>query len=72
MLKYLRDGYQIYEKEIGDTDGGIRYMLDALSNDNFKKIIIVKGYKKPLYDDKGIIIIGLYNFLMDSKIIERI
>ena len=42
------------------------------ANDNFKKIIIVKGYKKPLYDDKGIIIIGLYNFLMDSKIIERI
>ena len=42
------------------------------ANDNFKKIIIVKGYKKPLYDDKGIIIIGLYNFLMNSKIIERI
>ena len=42
MLKYLRDGYQIYEKEIGDTDGGIRDILDALSNDNFK--ILFKEY----------------------------
>lgn len=42
MLKYLRDGYQIYEKEIGDTDDGIRDMLDALSNDNFK--ILFKEY----------------------------
>ncbi|MGM9858405.1 MAG: ATP-binding protein [Bacilli bacterium] len=39
-------------------------------DDNFKKIIIVKGYKKPLYNEQGIIIVGLYNFLMNPKIIE--
>ena len=42
MLKYLKDRYQIYEKEIGDIDGGIRDILDALSNDNFK--ILFKEY----------------------------
>lgn len=39
--------------------------------DFFRKIIIVKGYKNPLFNDDGIMIIGLYNFLMDVKIIER-
>ena len=38
--------------------------------DNFKKIIIVKGYKNPLYNEQGILILGLYNFLMNPKIIE--
>lgn len=38
--------------------------------DNFKKIIIVKGYKTPLYNEQGILILGLYNFLMNPKIIE--
>lgn len=40
-------------------------------DDNFRKIIIVKGFRNPLYNDDGILIIGLYNFLMDVKIIEQ-
>ncbi|HOD93873.1 MAG TPA: ATP-binding protein [Clostridia bacterium] len=39
--------------------------------DNFRKIIIVKGFKNPQYNDDGILIIGLYNFLMNVKIIEQ-
>ena len=40
-------------------------------DDNFRKIIIVKGFRNPLYNDDGILVIGLYNFLMDVKIIEQ-
>ncbi len=39
-------------------------------NDGFKKIIIVKGYRTPLYNDDGVLIMGLFNFLMDAKLIE--
>jgi predicted AAA+ superfamily ATPase len=39
--------------------------------DNFRKIILVKGFKNPRYNEDGILIIGLYNFLMDGKIIEQ-
>lgn len=41
------------------------------TGDNFKKIIIVKGYKTPLYNENGVLILGLFNFLMDAKIIEK-
>jgi hypothetical protein len=40
------------------------------SGDSFKKIIIVKGYHKPNYTDDGIEIIGLYDFLLDTSIID--
>ena len=36
-------------------------------NDVFKKIIIVKDDVKPRRDENGIIIIGLFNFLLDEN-----
>ena len=36
LLKYLNDGYKIYEKEIGDIDCGFKDLLYAIENDNFK------------------------------------
>ena len=35
--------------------------------DGFKKIIVVKDVIKPYYDEKGILTIGLFDFLMDSS-----
>ncbi len=36
-------------------------------NDSFKKIIIVKDAFKPHYNDYGVYIIGLYDFLLDQN-----
>lgn len=38
-------------------------------NDNFRKIIIIKGRMSPRYDDEGILHIGLYNFLDGADIL---
>ncbi len=40
-------------------------------DNSFKKIIIYKGYKKPYYTEDGIMILGLYNFLMDMDVIKK-
>lgn len=39
-------------------------------NDAFKKIIIVKDALKPHYNQKGIYIIGLYDFLLNENILD--
>ena len=36
-------------------------------NDAFKKIIIVKDAVKPHYNNHGVFIIGLYDFLLDQN-----
>lgn len=41
-------------------------------NDFFKKIIIVKDDIKPRTDKQGIITIGIFDFLLDEKILEKI
>ena len=38
--------------------------------DSFKKIVIVQGISKPYYDDNGIMIIGLKNFLLDFNSLD--
>jgi hypothetical protein len=38
--------------------------------DNFKKIIVVKDYILPWYNNDGILIIGLYDFMLDPAIID--
>lgn len=40
-------------------------------NDSFKKIIIVKDDIKPWRDENGILTMGLVDFLMDQKALER-
>jgi len=39
-------------------------------NDAFKKIIIVKDSIKPHYNNFGVYIIGLYEFLLNDKILD--
>ena len=39
-------------------------------NDAFKKIIIVKDDIKPWRNDKGILIMGLMDFLLDTNSLE--
>jgi predicted AAA+ superfamily ATPase len=38
--------------------------------DNFKKIIIVKDYVHPWYNDDGILTISLYDFLLKPEVID--
>ena len=38
LLKYLNDGYKIYEKEIGDMNQGLKDLLYSIENDNFKVV----------------------------------
>lgn len=40
-------------------------------NDAFKKVIIVGGYHIPHYNEYGILITGLFDFLMDTDSLER-
>lgn len=40
-------------------------------NDAFRKVIIIGGYHIPHYNDNGVLIIGLFNFLMDIDSLDR-
>ena len=40
-------------------------------NDSFKKIIITKDIVQPYYDDYGILTVNIYDFLLDTKILEN-
>ena len=39
-------------------------------DDNFKKIIIVKGSFKPWYSEEGILILSIFDFLLDEKSLD--
>lgn len=39
-------------------------------NDSFKKIVVVKDSVKPYYNDKGILTMNLYDFLLDARSLE--
>lgn len=39
-------------------------------NDAFKKVIIVGGYHIPHYNENGVLITGLFDFLMDENGLE--
>lgn len=40
-------------------------------DDSFKKILIQKGEVLPWYNEKGVLVIGLFDFLLHPEIIER-
>ncbi len=40
-------------------------------NDAFQKMIVVGGYHIPNYNEKGVLIIGLFDFLSDANILEK-
>lgn len=41
-----------------------------LSGDGFKKIIITKDALAPLYNEKGILIMNIYDFLLNPNSLE--
>ena len=55
-----------------DNEDKLRQETNSLNNikDSFKKIIIVKNNIKPRKDEKGITIIGLYNFLLEENSLD--
>ena len=63
---YIQSAYAITDKEkvITETRGLLKI------NDSFKKVIITSGFVSKHYNEQGILILGLYNFLMNPKIIE--
>lgn len=40
-------------------------------DDSFKKIVITKDIVQPYYDDYGIFIVNIYDFLLDPQILEK-
>ena len=38
--------------------------------DSFKKIVVVRDYMDPWYDENGILYIGVEQFLLDEKAID--
>lgn len=40
-------------------------------NDAFRKVIIVGGYHIPHYNDNGVLITGLFDFLQDADALEK-
>ncbi len=41
-------------------------------NDAFKKVIIVGGYHIPHYNDNGVLITGIFDFLLDENGLEKV
>ncbi len=41
-----------------------------LTKDGFKKIIITKDAIAPLYNEDGVLVMGLFDFLLDEKSLE--
>lgn len=39
-------------------------------NDSFKKIIIMKDVPAPWYIEEGVLVIGIYDFLLDRKSLD--
>ena len=39
-------------------------------DDSFKKIIVVKDVPAPYYTEEGIMVIGLYDFLLDKNSLD--
>ena len=41
-------------------------------NDSFKKVIITKDVPGPWYTEEGVLITGLFDFLLDKESLEKI
>lgn len=62
---YIQSAYSIEEEKKKEQEEKSLMNID----DSFAKIIIVHDDIKPYYNDKGILIIGLLNFLLDDHLI---
>ena len=64
---YIQSAYQLQDAQKEEQEK--RSLL--LIGDSFKKILIVSGHYPPMYDDHGILTIGLFQFLANPSIIEE-
>jgi predicted AAA+ superfamily ATPase len=61
---YIQSAYLLDTKE--KTAQEIRPFLKI--NDSFKKILITSNTPKPFYNDEGILIMNVYDFLLNIKL----
>ena len=64
---YIQSAYQLQDAQKEEQEK--RSLL--LIGDSFKKILIVSGHYPPMFDDHGILTIGLFQFLANPSIIEE-
>ena len=64
---YIQSAYRLGDEEKINTE---RRPLLA-TKDFFKKIIITDSRRKASYDDKGVIYMGLYDFLLDKNSLNK-
>lgn len=65
---YIQSAYQLQDAQKEEQE---KRSL-SLIGDSFKKILIVSGHYPPMLDDRGIITIGLFQFLKNPNIIEEV
>lgn len=65
---YIQSAYQLQDAQKEEQEK--RPLLQI--KDSFKKILIVSGHFPPMYDDNGVLTIGLFQFLTNPNIIEQI
>ena len=63
---YIQSAYQLQDVQKEEQE---KHSL-SLINDSFKKILIVSGHYPPMFDEQGILTIGLFQFLANPNIIE--
>lgn len=64
---YIQSSYSLSNEKKREQE--IRPFMKT--NDSFKKIIITKDVVKPLYDEKGILTMNIYDFLLDLNSLEK-
>lgn len=65
---YIQSAYQLPDSQKEEQEK--RSLL--LIGDSFKKILIVSGHCPPMFDDHGILTIGLFQFLANPNVIEEV
>lgn len=65
---YIQSAYQLQDAQKEEQEK--RPLLQI--KDSFKKILIVLGHFPPMYDDNGVLTIGLFQFLTNPNIIEQV
>ena len=64
---YIQSAYSIPDEQKRTQETRPFTKID----DSFKKIVITKDIVQPYYDDYGILTVNIYDFLLDSQILEK-
>ncbi|WP_307739332.1 hypothetical protein [uncultured Parolsenella sp.] len=59
---YIQSAYQMPTPEKERQEKASLYGID----DSFKKIVLVKDVVKPLHDEKGVLTMSVYDFLLNA------